>query len=286
MWDMPNLVQPHDVALLISRDHKRFLIRLGPGEQLHTHRGIIQHDACIGGAWGREILTHLDYPFLLLDPSTADLIQDIKRTTQIIFPKDAAYILMRLSIQPGSIVIEAGSGSGGLTTALARAAMPGGRVISYEVRPDMQNLARKNLDRVGLADRVEFKLKDIETGLDETDVDAVFLDVPEPSKFLSIAAAALRGGGYLGTIVPTTNQIIRLLGAIEHQPFGMIEVEELLLRSYKTVGERFRPLDRMIGHTGYLLFARKIDRVPDEPKSDRDFISAIDADNADELPSM
>ena len=80
---MTNLVQPHDVALLISRDHKRFLIRLVPGEQLHTHRGIIQHDACIGGEWGREMLTHLNYPFLLLDPSTADLIQDIKRTTNL-----------------------------------------------------------------------------------------------------------------------------------------------------------------------------------------------------------
>lgn len=283
---MTNLVQPHDVALLISRDHKRFLIRLVSGEQLHTHRGIIQHDACIGGQWGREILTHLDYPFLLLDPSTADLIQDIKRTTQIIFPKDAAYILMRLSIQPGSIVIEAGSGSGGLTTALARAAMPGGRVISYEVRPDMQNLARKNLDRVGLADRVEFKLKDIETGFDETEADAVFLDVPEPSKFLSIASAALRGGGYLGTLVPTTNQIVRLLGALEHQPFGMIEVEELMLRSYKTVGERFRPLDRMIGHTGYLLFARKIDRVREEPKIDEEFTIETDADNTDEVESI
>lgn len=283
---MTNLVQPHDVALLISRDHKRFLIRLAPGEQLHTHRGIIQHDACIGGQWGREILTHLDYPFLLLDPSTADLIQDIKRTTQIIFPKDAAYILMRLSIQPGSTVIEAGSGSGGLTTALARAAMPGGRVISYEVRPDMQNLARKNLDRVGLADRVEFKLKDIEAGFDETEADAVFLDVPEPSKFLSIAAAALRGGGYLGTLVPTTNQIVRLLGALEHQPFGMIEVEELMLRSYKTVGERFRPLDRMIGHTGYLLFARKVDRVREEPKIDQEFTTETDADNTDEVESI
>ncbi|HET7376626.1 MAG TPA: methyltransferase domain-containing protein, partial [Anaerolineae bacterium] len=226
------------------------------------------------------------YPFLLLDPSTADLIQDIKRTTQIIFPKDAAYILMRLSIQPGSTVIEAGSGSGGLTTALARAAMPGGRVISYEVRPDMQNLARKNLDRAGLADRVEFKLKDIETGFDETEVDAVFLDVPEPSKFLSIAAAALRGGGYLGTLVPTTNQIVRLLGALEHQPFGMIEVEELMLRSYKTVGERFRPLDRMIGHTGYLLFARKIDRVREEPKIDEEFTLETDADNTDEVESI
>ena len=283
---MTNIVQPHDIALLISRDHKRFLIRLGPGETLHTHRGIIQHDACIGGEWGREILTHLNYPFLLLDPSTADLIQDIKRTTQIIFPKDAAYILMRLSIKPGTFVIEAGSGSGGLTTALATAAMPGGRVISYEVRPDMQNLARKNLDRIGLADRVEFKLKDIETGFDETQADAVFLDVPEPSKFLSVAAAALRGGGYLGTLVPTANQIIRLLAALDHQPFGLIEVEELLLRGYKTVGERFRPLDRMIGHTGYLLFARKIDRIPEEPKSDKDFTATSEIDNTAELESI
>ncbi len=282
---MTNIVQPLDTALLISRDHKRFLIRLTPGEQLHTHRGIIQHDACIGGTWGREIRTHLDYPFLLLDPSTADLIQDIKRTTQIIFPKDAAYILMRLSIQPGSFVLEAGTGSGGLTTAIARAAMPGGRVVSYEVRPDMQNLARKNLDRVGLADRVELKLKDIETGFDETNADALFLDVPEPSKCLGVAAAALRSGGFFGTLVPTTNQIIRLLNAIEREPFGMIEVEELLLRGYKTVGDRFRPLDRMIGHTGYLLFARKIDRIVDEPKSNQDFTIETESDNNAELSS-
>ena len=255
------LVQPNDVALFISRDHKRFLVRITPGERLHTHRGIIDYDACVGGPWGREMLSHLNYPFLLLEPSTADLVQDIKRTTQIIFPKDIGYILVKLSIQPGSTVIEAGSGSGGLTLALARAAMPGGRVISYEVRPDMQNLARKNLDRVGLNDRVEFKLKDIEAGFDETDVDALFLDVPEPSHYLSAAAAALRSGGYFGTIVPTVNQIVRLLEAIESQPFGLIEVEELLLRRYKTVAARLRPTDRMVAHTGYLLFARKIERA-------------------------
>ena len=205
------LVQPYDTALFISRDHKRFLVRLVPGETLHTHRGTIPHDECIGGVWGRELRTHLNYPFLLLDPSTADLIQDIKRTTQIIYPKDIGYILIKLNIQPGVTVLEAGSGSGALTLALARAVLPGGRVISYEVRPDMQNLARKNLDRVGLLDRVEFKLKDIELGFDETGADAVFLDVPEPSNFLGVAAAALRSGGYFGTLVPTTNQIVRLL---------------------------------------------------------------------------
>ena len=255
------LVQPNDVALLISKDHKRYLIRLTPGEALHTHRGIIRHDDCIGGVWGRELRTQLNYPFLLLDPSTADLIQDIKRTTQIIFPKDVGYILMKLSIQPGVTVIEAGSGSGALTLELARAALPGGRVITYEVRPEMQHLARKNLDRVGLAERVEFKLKDIAEGFDEDGVDAVFLDVPEPANYLGVAAAALRSGGYFGTLVPTTNQVSRLLDRISAYPFGLIEVEELMLRGYKTVPQRLRPLDRMIGHTGYLLFARKFERA-------------------------
>jgi tRNA (adenine57-N1/adenine58-N1)-methyltransferase len=253
--------QAGDLALFISRDHKRFMVRLKPGESLHTHRGVVKFDDCIGGAWGREVLSHLGYPFLILEPSTADVIRDIKRTTQIIFPKDVGYILMKLSIQPGVTVIEAGTGSGGLTLALARIVGPSGRVISYEARPEMQALARKNLEKVGLADGVEFKLKDIESGFDETDADALFLDVPEPSHYLAQAAAALRGGGFFGSIVPTTNQIVRLLGALQDQAFGFIDVEELMLREYKTVAERLRPTDRMVAHTGYLIFARKIERA-------------------------
>jgi len=276
------LVQPNDTALFISRDHKRYLIRLLVDGELHTHRGIIKHNDCIGGPWGREMKTHLAYPFLLLDPSTADLIQDIKRTTQIIFPKDVGYILLKLSIQPGVTVLEAGTGSGGLTLALARAAMPGGRVISYEVRSDMQNLARKNLDRVGLLDQVEFKLKDIAEGFDEDGVDAVFLDVPEPSNYLGVASRALRSGGYFGTLVPTTNQIQRLLDRMTEYPFGLIEVEELMLRGYKTVAQRLRPVDRMIGHTGYLLFARKFERAIIEEEAPVEVPIASD----DDLPDV
>jgi len=261
------LARAGDLALFISRDHKQFLTRLQPGESLHTHRGIIAFDDCIGAAWGRDIRSHLGYPFVVLEPSTADLVRQIKRTTQIIFPKDAGYILMKLSIQPGITVVEAGTGSGGLTLALARMAGSTGRVISYEARPEMQNLARKNLEKAGLAGYVEFKLKDVELGFDETDADALFLDVPEPWRCLAQAASALRGGGFFGTIVPTANQVIRLLGALQDQPFGLIEVEELLLRAYKTVPERLRPVDRMVAHTGFLLFARKIDRTgPAEPE--------------------
>lgn len=264
------LAQAGDLALFISpafrrRAEKRFLLRLKPGERLHTHRGIIAFDDCIGAEWGRYIRSHTGHLFLLLEPSTADLVRDIRRTTQIIFPKDIGYILMKLSIQPAITVVEAGTGSGGLTLALARSVGATGRVISYEARPEMQQLARKNLDKVGLVDRVTFKLKDIESGFDETDVDALFLDVPEPSLYLAQAANALRNGGFFGTIVPTVNQITRLLEAIPAQPLGMVEVEELLLRSYKPTAERLRPADRMVAHTGFLLFARKVEPLAQAP---------------------
>jgi len=257
-------VQAGDLALFISpavrrREEKRFLVRVKPGEHLHTHRGMISFDECIGGTWGRWVRSHTGQAFLILEPSTADLIRDIRRTTQIIFPKDVGYIVMKLAIQPGVTVVEAGTGSGGLTLALARLAGGAGQVVSYEARPEMQALARKNLEKVGLADRVEFKLKDIEQGFDETEVDALFLDVPEPSQFLRQAASALRGGGFFGAIVPTVNQVVRLLDGLQALPFAMIEVEELLMRSYKTVAERLRPADRMVAHTGFLVFARKIE---------------------------
>ena len=153
-------------------------------------------------------------------------------------------------------MIEAGSGSGGLTLVLAQAVGPGGRVISYEVRPEVQQLARNNLEQLGLAGFVEFKLRDIAAGFDEQNADALFLDVPNPWEYVSQAHSALVGGGFLGCILPTTNQVSRLIGALEEANFGMIEVEELLLRPYKAVSARLRPMDRMVAHTGYLIFAR------------------------------
>ena len=147
---------------------------------MHTHRGRINHDDIIGRPLGRQILSHMGKPFLVLEPSTHDLIRDIRRTSQIVFPQDASYLLMRLNVHPGVTVIEAGTGSGAFTLALARSVMPTGRVYSYDMREDMLNLARRNLDKVGLLPYVEFKLRDIEAGFDETGVDALFLDVRTP----------------------------------------------------------------------------------------------------------
>jgi tRNA (adenine57-N1/adenine58-N1)-methyltransferase len=177
------------------------------------------------------------------------------------YPKDIGYILLKLNIMPGSRVVEAGTGSGGLALALARAVGATGRVYSYEVRPDILRLAEKNLQAVGLAENVEFVLDDIAQGFGETDVDAVFLDVRRPWLYLSQVDSSLKDSGFFGAILPTANQVSELVRALEaEQTFGYIEVEELMLRPYKAVPNRLRPADRMVAHTGYLIFARKVSR--------------------------
>ncbi len=253
-----HLAREGDVALLLAGDGKRFICRLCAGERLETHRGVVEHRAVIGLPYGSRVTSHLNYPFYLLRPSTDDLIREIKRISQIVFPKDLGYILLKLAIRPGCTVIEAGTGSGGLTLGLAQAVMPTGRVISYDVRADMQALARKNLALVGLDDYVTFKLHDIAQGFEERDVDALVLDLPNPWDYVVQAHAALKSGGFFGALVPTANQVIALLSALETQPFIAVEVEELLLRPYKPVSARLRPLDRIVGHTGYLIFARTL----------------------------
>lgn len=220
------------------------------------------HDDLIGIPWGTRVPTHLGYPLLLLRPSTDDIVRNLKRTTQIIYPKDAGYILMRMSIAPGCHVVEAGTGSGGLTLVFAQAVGPTGHVYSYETRPEMQNLARRNLEQLGLAKFVEFKLRDIVEGFDEQGADALFLDLPNPWDYLTQAHAALVNGGSFGCILPTTNQVSRMISALEEANFDLIEVEELVLRPYKAVSARLRPMDRMIAHTGYLIFARAF--IPSE----------------------
>lgn len=253
-----SVAQEGDLVLLIARNRQQFIVRLVPGGELQTHKGIIRFDDLIGQPLGRQVHSHLGDPFLVLEPSLADLIRDVRRTTQIMFPKDIGYLLVKMNIGPGSQVIEAGTGSGGLTMALARAVSPTGRVFSYEVRPDVVALARKNLARVGLLEWVELKGRDIAEGFEEVGVDALFFDLRSPWAYLGPAWSALKGGGFFGALLPTANQVSQLVRALPAAAFGAVEVEELLLRPYKAVPDRLRPADRMVAHTGYLVFARKL----------------------------
>ena len=275
-----------DIVQLVGRDNKNFIIRLAPGQRLETHRGIFKHDELIGQELGGEVLSHLGHAFFMIQPSTDDIIRDLKRSSQIIYPKDSGFILMKLSVQSGQTVLEAGTGSGGMTTVLAQSVGPTGHVMSYDIREDMQRRAQRNLEWLGLADRVTLKLRDIAEGFDETDADAFFLDVPNPWDYTGQVRRALKGGGFFGSILPTTNQVSTLLSAMQRDGYEFIEVCELLLRYYKTVPERLRPVDRMVAHTAFLIFGRPVTRrvrvaAPPEPA---EVALPVDGGDAAELP--
>jgi tRNA (adenine57-N1/adenine58-N1)-methyltransferase len=266
-WNLHSThAQAGDLAQLVGLRHKHFIITLTPGADFQTHRGILKHDDLIGLPWGSQVFSHMGSPFFLLQPALGDLLVDLPRTTQILYPKDIGFILVTMGIGPGQRIVEAGSGSGAMTIALAYAVGAGGKVYSYEQREDMHNLARKNLVRVGLDSHVDFKLRDIAEGIDETDVDAFFLDVPNPYDYLAQARAALKPGGFFCTILPTFNQVEKTLHTLRRYRFAFFETCEILLRYYKSEPTRLRPTDRMVAHTGFLIFARRIE-PSDDPRA-------------------
>ncbi len=252
-------VQAGDIAQIIGPRDKTLIVQLKPGQHIQTHHGMIQHDDLIDQPWGRQVLSHLGKKFLVLQPNLNELLLNLKRATTIMYPKDIGFILVNMAIGPGQRVIEAGSGSGAFTIALAHTVGPDSHVFSYEAREKRQAVARKNVEQVGLIDRVIFKHRDIEAGFDETGVDALFLDLPNPEDYLGQVRSALKPGGFFGSLLPTTNQVGLLLRALENQNFKFIEVCEIMLRYYNPVSKRLRPEHRMVAHTGFLIFARPID---------------------------
>ncbi|MGZ9220931.1 MAG: tRNA (adenine-N1)-methyltransferase [Anaerolineales bacterium] len=276
-----SITRDGDLAQLVGLRHKHFIITLQEGAKFETHRGILQHDDLIGKTWGTQVFSHMGSPFFLLQPSLADLLIDLPRTTQILYPKDIGFILVTMGVGPGQTALEAGTGSGSMTTALAYAVGPEGHVISYEIKPDVQNLARKNLARFGLDPRVDFKLRDIAEGFDETDVDSFFLDVPNPYDYTRQVRAALKPGGFLCCLIPTFNQVEKTLLTLRQNRFAFVEVCELLLRYYKPEPSRLRPTDRMVAHTGFLVFARRIE--PTEDPRGKELAEELGMDNRERV---
>ncbi len=280
--------QAGDLVQLVGLRHKHFIFTLSPGAEFGTHRGVVKHDDLIGLPWGSQVFSHLGAPFFLLQPSLADILIDLPRSTQILYPKDIGFILVTMGIGHGQRVMEAGSGSGAMTTALAFNIGPTGRVYSYDQREDFQNLAQKNLARFGLSERVEFKIRDIASGFDETDMDAFFLDVPNSHNFISQVRAALKPGGFFCSLIPTFNQVERTIFALRRNQFAFIEMVEIIQRYYKPEPLRIRPVDRMVAHTGFLLFARRVELGSDpramELLREQKLVDAPLDENADDEP--
>jgi tRNA (adenine57-N1/adenine58-N1)-methyltransferase len=146
-WNLHSThAQAGDLVELAGLRHSHFVVRLEQGGKLETHRGIVYHDDLIGKPWGTQVFSHLGNPFFLLQPSLGDLLMDTPRATQIMYPKDIGFVLVNLGIGPGHHVVEAGTGSGSLTCALAFAVGPEGRVTSYDTRPEIQRVAISNIE--------------------------------------------------------------------------------------------------------------------------------------------
>jgi len=240
-----------------------FLVRLTKGSTQGSHLGQMKHDDIIALDYGDIISTNKGAPFFILRPSIGEYTRRIKRQTQVIFPKDSAFIIEHLNFGPGATVVECGTGSGGMAAVFAHFAGETGRVVSYDRREEFSKLARSNAERWGVAHRVEFKVRDMRDGFDERDADAVFLDVQNPWDFIGVAHETLAWGNKLGILVPTFNQIEKTLDSLSGNGFVDVQVLELLMRYLKTDPRRIRPDDTMVAHTGFLIFASKARPLPE-----------------------
>jgi tRNA (adenine57-N1/adenine58-N1)-methyltransferase len=268
------MLQPGQLVLLVSPKGKRYLRQIGKDDVLQTGDGVLDLAQVAEAGYGVSVRTHLGRPFKVVKPTLYNIVKGVKRQTQIIYPKEIGYIMLKLGVGPGARIIEAGSGSGSLTLALAWFVGPHGKVYTHERRPEFTRLCRRNLAWAGLDDgRVEQIDRDIAQGFAHAGADALFLDVRTPWEYLEHIPAAVTPGAPLGFLLPTVNQVSDLVAGLEAGPFGDIEVLEIMLRRYKPVADRLRPEDRMVAHTGFLVFARLqepapgIADAPDNPES-------------------
>jgi len=245
-----------DILLYLNRK-RTFLVKVEKGKSFHTHRGFTQLDQLIGKPYGTRITSNTGTEFVALKPALTDWIFKSQRKTQITYPKDVALIVMFSGIGPGSKVVEAGTGTGALTTALAHYVKPDGRVYSYEIRPEFTQAATRNLKRANVLDFVELKNKDVTQGIDETEADAVILDLATPWLVVPHAYSALKGSGTLVSFSPTIDQVIKTVEALEQSNFVDVQTVECLMRGMQTERGKVRPETLMTAHTGYITFAHK-----------------------------
>lgn len=250
-------IREGDYVLLYLSQRKTYLVKVEKGKTFHTHKGFIEFDDLIGKEYGSRILSSLGVEFIALKPLLRDYIIKSVRKTQITYPKDTALIVMFSGIGPGSRVVEAGTGTGALTTALAHFIKPDGKVHSYEIREKFLKTAKKNLNRAGLIDFVELKNKDVTAGIDEIDVDATILDLATPWLVVPHAYAALKPCGTLVSFSPTIDQVVKTVEALKENSFVDVKTVECLLRGMRIARGKTRPQTLMTGHTGYITFARK-----------------------------
>ena len=256
---MSGLLESGERVILIDSRGRRYLVRLHTGEKFHYHGGILAHDDLIGRPEGTELRTPSDAALVAFRPRLADFVLKMGRGAQVIYPKDLGPILVEADIFPGARVLEAGTGSGAVTIALARAIGPEGRLLSCELREEFHAVARRNVeDFFGKSPPwVEFRLGDVREVKDER-FDRIVLDLPEPWGVLAVAERTLDPGGVLLAYLPTTGQVQTFALALERGPYAEVRTFETMVRGWHVSPRSVRPDHRMVAHTGFLTTARRM----------------------------
>jgi tRNA (adenine57-N1/adenine58-N1)-methyltransferase len=250
-----------DPVLLIDSKGRHFLLKLDPTRMFQYHEGQVPHTELIGHEDGTWIESSTGAHLLMLRPRLADFILKMKRSAQVVYPKDLGPILVYADIGPGMTVLEAGTGSGALTLGLSRAVGPTGKVVSVEIRDDHAAHARKAVERWygEVPENIDLREGDVTEVVASVAPDRIVLDLPEPWQVLETAAEFQPNGGVFAAYLPTVPQVQTLVEtARESGSFAEIEVKEFLFRDWNVSGRSVRPEHNMIGHTGFLIFMRKI----------------------------
>ncbi|WP_020628615.1 tRNA (adenine-N1)-methyltransferase [Saccharomonospora halophila] len=248
-----------DRVQLTDPKGRHYTVVLSEGGQYHTHQGAIAHDDLIGLDEGSVVTSVGGTAYLALRPLLADYVLSMPRGAQVIYPKDAAQIVMWGDVFPGARVLEAGAGSGALTCSLLRAVGPEGRVTSYEVREDHATHAVRNVERFFGESPANWDLTVGDVTGFTGEADRVVLDMLSPWEVLPSVASALVPGGVLVGYVATVTQLSRLTEALrEQQCWTEPQSWETMVRPWHVVGLAVRPEQRMVGHTAFLLTTRRL----------------------------
>jgi tRNA (adenine57-N1/adenine58-N1)-methyltransferase len=258
-------LQEGDRLHLVDRKGRQYALTLKAGDVFQFSGERIAHDDMIGRPDGTVIRLSAGTHLLALKPTLGEYVLKMPRGAQVLYPKDLALMTMWADVHPGARVFEAGTGSGALTMALARAVGSAGAVVSYEAREDFARTAARNIERyLGPTPNVTLRHRDVCSGFEPRDVpplfDRVLLDLPEPWRVVPVATEALRLGGIYLSFVPTVPQVVQTVQALEEtQSFGLVQTFETLLRTWNIQGRSVRPDHRMVAHSGFITVARKME---------------------------
>ena len=251
-----------DSLILVYRDRRRrWLIRPKDTPKLHTHLGILDASALVGRGYGITVTTSLGDTLIILKPTIEDLVMKMTRKTQVVYPKDLGLIMVKLGIHSGSRVIETGTGTGATTALMAYLVQPEGMVYSYDIRPEFQEVARKNVEKLGLSEFVTFSVGDSRLGFKERGMDAGVLDVGDPWEVIRGMRESLKPAAPMAAVTPTTNQAEKLVAKMVEEGFVSIETVEILMRHLEARVGMTRPSSIMVGHTAYLTFGRSTSSI-------------------------